>query len=357
MFSALYWSVSWSLHRSPTERQAEQFGEGLDCAAAIGLQRQLQHCREQLQGSRLRRARSHYLYFDHFRHLGRNSAIIPKKGNQVARLCDLYLDGGQALHGHSPNGVTARLKNVMSRGLYSVLPGGIEQEGHLRALLSRLFPHMQDFRLYHSLAYMELFQKDFSVAQLLCFRQSAGISLWRPLSPEAQQNLASCPFTLPVPALSTLPLPYLILSHRDSEAARLPPSDICSPIQMEALIQAFGRTESLLLAETNPTPSKVTYGNQTLEELRRTAAQLPNWHQDGIYLYRQGAETRSGTGETAYTEYTRLWQQFFEHGFLLPPNPWAPVLFPPTLLQKDDPTRLNSEGKKLQRLLDRTGEN
>ncbi len=351
MFSALYWSFP----AGPDNPAQEQ----IKITAEARLYQHLQNCRRQLVAGHLRRARGYYLYFDYFAMLpeqqaagqlkGQNTEASLKKGGQLLRFCDLYLDAGQALSGHRPLNVNKRLKNTMSRGLSAALPHG--RSSRLLPLLRRLFPSSsgtsgisgvngeQDFRLYHSLNVLreQLGARPFSLSRLLSERQSAGVALWRPL---ARPAAAEQPSRLLLPVLgSTIPLPYLLLNA----TACLPPSDVCSPLQMEALILALGQCEQLLHQGDQ---GEAGLRAAPLERLRRVIGQnTGDWEQDGIYLYWQG---RDGAG---YDRYAQLWQQGFDQGLLLPPHPWAPLILPPALLRPERPERLSSEGQKLQKLL------
>ncbi len=331
MFSSAYWSCE---------------------SAGPELAKQLSNSMRQLQRARLRRARGFYLYFDRLAGHDLPGHRLPgqsklRKSGQVSRILDLYLDAGQALSGYRSSAATARLKNLMSRGLYAALPS---ERGAARAriLLQRLFPDLQDFRLLHNLQSIDRIQANFSLAQLLRQGQSDKISLWRPLaatrpSPksgvganEGERELAAQGLIVPVLGLSSLALPYLLISF--DKQNKLPPSDICSPLQMEALIQALAQTLSL------QEPGKTAFDCPALAELRRRAAQSGKWHQDGIYLYWKG-------GPQSEPDYLALWQQGFVQGFLFPPNPWAPVILNSALLQKDSPSNLNKDGQALRQLL------
>ena len=223
---------------------------------------------------------------------------------------------------------------------------------------------MQDFRIYHSLRTLEMpgVLPGFCPSRLLCRRESAGIRLWRPLSEGANDTK----FLLPVLAFSGLPLPYLVLSFG---GPALPPSELCSPLQIDTLAMALGQTESLLASEQkqedsnhkkNKTP---IWGyrnpNNGLERLRcrisqKLGCQKLGWEMDGIYLYFQAIDeaNKDFTPNLAkrFAEYSQLWQKLLTHGFLLPPNPWAPILLPPTLLRAD--MRLSNDGQRLLELLE-----
>ena len=352
MFSALYASPRTASWLEPTE----------------ALKQQLQQSSKLLQNYRLRRARSYYLYFY-------PTQTTHKKDGKVSRLCDLYLDAGQALRGYRP--VNTRLKNAMSRGLFTALPVANTTQNigknirntttrceadsktpnnggqRLTKLLSRLFPGVQDFRIYQSLHTLEMsgFLPGFCTSQLLCCRESAGIQLWRPLA----SNRQNTKFLLPVLAFSGLPLPYLVLSFG---SPALPPSELCSPLQIETLAIALGQTESLLASEQrySSTSQKKTEiwgyrnANSSLERLRCRVSQKLGWEMDGIYLYFRTNFSEDKDLASCFAEYSQLWQKLLAHGFLLPPNPWAPILLPPTLLRAD--MRLSNDGQRLLKLLE-----
>ncbi|MEM9423774.1 MAG: hypothetical protein AAF975_03165, partial [Spirochaetota bacterium] len=205
--------------------------------------------------------------------------------------------------------IMTQLKNVFSRALFPALP----VQERLEPLLRRLFPEMQSFGLYHDFSRLQP-ATSFSLAELLRFGHSGELSLWRALSADKGPRL---PCALIVPAMSGLPLPYLVLRF---DSAPLPPSDIGSPLQYKALALALGQTESLLQSD-----SQVSRAYEQLEPLRANIGGSL-WRQDGIYLYWQGGES-----------YGRLWQDAFSQGFLLPPNPWAPLILPPVLASSPKP--------------------
>ena len=289
----------------------------------------LQHCRTVLQGIHLRRARDYYLYFDRFAY----DNINLKKNGRISRRYDLYLDGGQALNGYRPAGISKRLKNIMSRGLYANMPMTHLWQRRLFTLLRRLFANINvyEFACYNSWHSELLAVLRCSVADLLQYRQSGPTILWRALSNnskvpsiDGETKPVQWPFMVIVPPLSSLPLPYLVLRCSD-EVPALPSSDVLSPLQWQALVLALGQTELLLQGQNAYTK---------LEGLRQKISATALWQRDGIYLYWQGG----------YDVYNLLWQRAWQQGFLLPPNPWAPLVLSPVLLD-------GAAAKQLQTLL------
>ncbi len=80
---------------------------------------------------RINRAREHYLY-----------------ASDRTRWLDCWADGGRALMGHRPKGVSLRLKNEIARGLYAPYPSHWEKR--LEGELLRLFPGYSGMRIFRS---------------------------------------------------------------------------------------------------------------------------------------------------------------------------------------------------------------
>lgn len=161
---------------------------------------------------RIKRARDFYLY--------------DEKGN---RILDLYLDGGKALCGHRPNGLSNVLKNTISRGLYAPYPSVYGKR--LDKVLSGGFPRFRYRSVYRSL---ESFEKKAGGA--LLFDDPASGSPGGP-------NMIWRPF-LPVPETPGLLLVRLPYPGNDAVAVlsgtkELPPSDLLSPVAEAGMVRSW----------------------------------------------------------------------------------------------------------------------
>ncbi|AEF85958.1 conserved hypothetical protein [Treponema primitia ZAS-2] len=233
-----------------------------------------------------------------------------------SRLLDLWQYGGKAILGHTPPGVLRSFKNSAERGLFAPLPH--PQERRFIKALSILLPGM-DFRLYNSDTEL---RNDLNAAG---FPTDAPL-LWRPFLDEA----------LPAdrPLIPVLPLPWpgapLVLALPTALLATLPefpallatqlPAQLLSP----AILAAATRGIHDLIA-ASPARGRVKY-----PRIEQALTASP-WQQRGIYLYyRERLEDEEWSG---------LFRQFLEQGFLLPPSQDQPLILP-GILSAGEETKL-----------------
>ncbi len=247
------------------------------------------------------------------------------------RLVDLWQDGGKALLGHTVPQLLTILKDTASRGLFAPLPypGALQK---LERTVERLFP-WGTLRVYDHTGgptewpFTGLGEKGGSTFPMpermidLAYeeppppsaKQTLGI-LWRPYLHEGPS--ASIPLLSPdlaawakrgplvVQPVAPLPWPFrtslLVISHE--LAHRFPPSDRVSPLVLRALTRVFN---DLLAAPQRP-PLNL--------------AEAPLWKRRGIYL------TLKAPMDGPL--YQRLFQDFLDLGFLLPPEQGLPVIVP-----------------------------
>jgi len=250
------------------------------------------------------------------------------------RLVDLWQDGGRALLGHTVPRLLNLLKDTASRGLFAPLPypGALEK---LERTVKRLFP-WGELRLYNPMGgptdrWKRLGPWDKigppplpwpeTVIDLACSElpppstaaYPLGI-LWRPyaqgetdapiplLSPELAALAQRGPLVIQPVAPVPWPLvPSLFVISREI-ADRFPPSDGGSPLLLRSLTRVFN---DLLAAPQRP-PLHLT--------------KTPVWKSRGIYL----------TLNTPMDDllYQRLWKDFLDVGFLLPPDQDLPLIVP-----------------------------
>lgn len=85
--------------------------------------------------------------------IGRLPPVTRARGPRLycldgTRWLDLWLDGGRALAGHRPKGVSLRLKNEIDRGLYAPYPS--LWMARLEKSLLRMFPGYETVRIYRN---------------------------------------------------------------------------------------------------------------------------------------------------------------------------------------------------------------
>jgi len=219
------------------------------------------------------------------------------------RLIDLWQNGGAAVLGHTPPNLLRELKNSASRGLYVPLPHF--SEARFIKALSRLFPE-RSFRLYAA-----------PPTELETLFKTGEAALWRPFtdpaSPFMIENKAP-PLLIPVvPGIQLwrgeLPLGLCVIAaESESHMRDLPIGDVLSPI----LLSVAARGIYDILASPNRAKSIFPRVFKALQKSR--------WQQQGIYLYSKERVEND--------EWTALFGQFLEAGFLLPPNQNQPFILP-----------------------------
>jgi hypothetical protein len=232
------------------------------------------------------------------------------------RLVDLWLNGGAAILGHTPPNLLRELKNTASRGLYAPFPHFTE--GRYLKVLSKIFPG-RSFRLYaappHELSVLfnkgeaKLWRPFTNPDSPFAVTENApvlvpvlpGIQLWR------ESEGAELPFGLCIAAVES-----------EKQLTQLPPSDIFSPILLA--IAARGLYDILASPERAKPLLPRTFNELTLKNSR--------WQQEGIYLSLKEKPKNS--------EWTELFNHFFEAGFLLPSNPAHPLILPGELSDGED---------------------
>ena len=86
--------------------------------------------------------------------IGRLPVISRARGHRLygidgTRWLDCWADGGRALAGHRPKGVSLRLKNEIDRGLYAPYPNLWDRR--LEKALLRMFPGYAEVRVYRNI--------------------------------------------------------------------------------------------------------------------------------------------------------------------------------------------------------------
>lgn len=211
------------------------------------------------------------------------------------RWLDLYADGGRALIGHRPGGVSLRLKNEIDRGLYAPYPS--HWQSRLAKALFRLFPRYNEARIFSTLeralqstgsSNLPHDPLDFS----LDTAEISGATWGRPLLPSPPKSDYLFPI-LPLPGFDEI---QCVLYAREHTA--LPPSDPISPLILASLTRACA-------ALSNP-------------ELHvRGTAPVP-WEMRGPYILYSGNTV----------DYPTLFETMFSRRVLIAPSPRRPSIYP-----------------------------
>lgn len=220
----------------------------------------------------------------------RNSRLYALDGT---RWLDCWADGGRALMGHRPKGVSLRLKNEIDRGLYAPYPS--LWDGRLEKALMLLFPGYEAVRIYRNIdrALVALNLSELPVDPLDLPAGEGALALWgRPLLPE--HPIAEYLFPiLPIPGLSDIQ-PVMIKTPESV----LTPSDQLSAVLLAAL------TRSCV---------SITYRNTPIPD---EFADI--WERRGPYMTFRGGED----------EYDEIFNTLFYRRILIAPSKSRPSIYP-----------------------------
>ena len=224
------------------------------------------------------------------------------------RLVDLWLNGGAAILGHTPTNKLRELKNTASRGLYAPFPHFMEAR-FLKAL-SKLLPG-HSFRIFAS-----------PPPELVTLFKTGAAKLWRPFTSHTENQTANTPLLILV--LQGIQvwrdgLPHglcVVAALSENSLEKLPAGDTLPPL---LLAVAARGVYDVIASPQRANPS-----------LPRVAKALQNsrWERNGIYLTLKN--------ETNADEWTTLFKQFLDAGFLLPPNQCHPLVLPGELSDGED---------------------
>jgi hypothetical protein len=257
---------------------------------------------------RITRAREHRLY--------------AADGN---RWLDCWADGGRALLGHRPKGLSLRLKNEIDRGLYAPYPG--LWEGRLEKTLLKMFPGYSGVRIFLNARRaaevlglrgapvdpLDLPAVD-SIEQPVGEKTSAGgtvgggpVVLWgRPLLPGHPPADYLFPI-VPLPGLTEVQ-PVLF---RDTSAEPRP-SDPVSPVILAAMNRSCASVITLNAGSGN--------GNSPISSFNADI-----WDRRGPYMMFRGSEV----------EYTQLFEKLFSLRVLIAPSGKRGSIIPMGLSSKE----------------------
>jgi hypothetical protein len=229
------------------------------------------------------------------------------------RYLDLYQNGGRAILGHRPPGVSTRIKNVISTGLYAELPS--VWGGRLLRALERVFPHRPGIRIFRdgwsaSAAARQVAARQ--VADKGAGQSSERVQVLRPFGPNEDPQSIALP-VLPFPG-GFGPQPVLF----PNDCTNLPDSDIVSPVPAVALLQCVSALQRDPRWSGGFTGCAHTAGGR---------AGCADWSglRNGVIWQIEGWYLRPRLGRE---KYSRLFLFFLEHGFLVSPDPEVPSILP-----------------------------
>ncbi|KGM38873.1 hypothetical protein JY97_14095 [Alkalispirochaeta odontotermitis] len=252
----------------------------------------------------IRRARGYYLY--------------ALDGN---RWLDCWVEGGRALLGHRPKGVSHRLKNEIDKGLYSPYPNKWLQR--LKLALMRLFPGYVQVRIYQNFeqAILNLKLKEHPIDPLDLSAESIPTVLWgRPLLPEHPRAEYLFPI-LPLPGLSEAQ-PVLISSNSLLPAADSHP---ISPVILAALTRSCTAVSYWRGAKKLNKQGGISTVISGTDKIPWPSISTAVWKRRGPYLSYRG---KAG-------EYVKLFEYLFVHKILIAPSHDRPSLLFPGASRKE----------------------
>ncbi len=220
-----------------------------------------------------------------------------------SRWLDCWADGGRALMGHRPNGVSLRLKNEIDRGLYAPYPS--RWEGRLEKALMRLFPGYGGVRIYRNadaaLAALGLDEPpvdplDLPVGSGGGDGRRASVLWGRPLLPGHPEADFLFP-VLPLPGLSEVqPVLY---GNAGEPALR---SELVSPVILAALVRSCASIKDTFRD-----------GNTPISDVNADI-----WERRGPYMLFRGNNR----------EYNVIFESLFSQRILIAPSPNRSSILP-----------------------------
>lgn len=228
------------------------------------------------------------------------------------RILDMYQLGGRALCGHRPLGLSHRMKNSISRGVWGGLPN--EYPRKLRAVLGGILPsHPQVVLLpdtreadrFLSERYGVEFQELIDPAMQEVTPTEP--TLWRPLCPAHYEEAPAIIPVLPFPGGFAPIVVCLSQTQPPPDRHQLNLWDSsCSPILLDTLIHSVS-----LIGRLNELHTEVAWS-------RFDPYSEGIWKRKGPYLAYLGAPNT----------YPALFKRAFENGVLLHPGTGGPSIIP-----------------------------
>jgi len=236
------------------------------------------------------------------------------------RWLDCWVEGGRALLGHRPRGVSHRLKNEIDRGLYSPYPN--KWLRRLESALTRLFLGYAQARVYQNFeqAMLNLNLKERPIDPLDLSAGATSSVLWgRPLLPEHPRAEYLFPI-LPLPGLSEVQ-PVLISSGSLSVADSHP----ISPVILGALTRSCTALSYWRGRRSSNRRGRMSTVISDADETSWPIVSTAVWKRRGPYL------SYLGKAE----EYAELFEHLFVHKILIAPSHERPSLLFPGASRKE----------------------
>ncbi len=213
-----------------------------------------------------------------------------------SRWLDCWADGGRALIGHRPGGVSLRLKNEINRGLYAPYPNRWDKR--LAAALLKLFPGYKTVRIFRNMeraaALSSRKKHPIDPLDLPVETRTIADPIWgRPLLPNHPGSSILFPI-LPVPGIIEAQT-VLYTGEFDDQ---LPLNDPVSPLILAAL-----------------TRSCSALGGSTCIDRGEDSEY---WAMRGPYMVYRGDEK----------DYRKIFEILFNRAVLIAPSPHRPSIYP-----------------------------
>jgi len=236
------------------------------------------------------------------------------------RWLDCWAEGGRALLGHRPRGISHRLKNEIDRGLYSPYPNKWLQR--LEKALMRLFPGYAHARIYRNFerAMLSLRLKEQPIDPLDLGVKANPVALWgRPLLSEHPKAEYLFPI-LPLPGLNEVQ-PVLMNSERLPFAESHP----ISPVILAALTRSCTAVTYWQGAKKFGNRNDISTANSNADEIQWPGVSADVWERRGPYLCYRGRVEK----------YAELFEYLFVHKILIAPSHERPSLLFPGASRKE----------------------
>lgn len=111
------------------------------------------------------------------------------------KILDLSMDGGRAVLGHRPNGLSLTLKNSIDRGIY--VDNGTEFKNRLKKDLSKRFPNHPHMILLDHRVFLENYLTESISDPLFGDTSSGRVSVWRPFLEIPDSEIIEVLYPLP----------------------------------------------------------------------------------------------------------------------------------------------------------------
>ncbi|RLW68975.1 MAG: hypothetical protein B6D68_02740 [spirochete symbiont of Stewartia floridana] len=225
------------------------------------------------------------------------------------RWIDCWADGGRALAGHKPDGVSLRLKNEIDRGLFAAYPN--RWQNRLIKAMLKLFPGYGAARVFQSAgqALKSIPANRWPIDPLDVPPGTEFISgpVWgRPQLPNHPKGDYLLPI-LPLPGLSEVQ--SVLYAH---DTGDLPASDMNSPLILAALTRACYSVSSCM--DKRHVNGVISRKN----EIRDGGNRINFWEMRGPYMVYKGDERN----------YEEIFESYFSQSVLIAPSVKRPSVLP-----------------------------